>query len=344
MRCVNIYYKILAIGFYIVFVRCTEFPECMPVLNFVSHYTKLLDIIPRNIVPISSYCSNDTFTSFYERSVSEYQQALSDHKCHFHLHKLNVIEMLFNQMQEIWTNAHCQDCIDNKNDTQEFFELTNQLSICVNNSIAHKESPCTACATNYSLVQDHYETTNKQRRGKLCFDIEDQMNQTRHDWSAQYNCCADKQRSQKLFISFATIFSSLPLIFYVIMYLITQRKATREELARVPLLDTNSDSCNQIETSTQKENENNKIINQTDQEPTASSSHAFTNKNISYSENEKINNLGHSHVREGHLITLDAETANASINKDKGSKLSPEANDDFNFSKGHASTNNLLGI
>lgn len=308
---------------------------------------RLLKIIPGNIVPLSRYCSNNNFTLFYNRSVEDYHEALNNPKCHFHLHKLNIIETLFLHLNEIWNQARCQDCVNNKNDTQQFFELSDQLDHCIKNNTYGNDSPCLVCASFYSQVQDYYEAMHKQRQGKICLDIEDQMNQTRHGWSAKYKCCADKKRSQKLFISFASLFSSLPLVFYVILYYITRRKEAREELVRTPLLDDNAGSIcsNQECASASDANTNDIMNNQSDQAPKASSSQTHGNKNILYSEYEKLNNLDHSHVREAKLINLndEAETTNSSVNVDKILQL-PFEDDDVSILKGQGVTNNVSDL
>lgn len=313
-------------------VNCKEKPECMQVENFVSHYRRLLSIIPQNIVPQSRYCSHENFTLFHNKAVGEYNEAIINETCHFHLHKLNVIGMLFNQMQDIWNTANCQDCVDNQNDTIMFFELSEELNSCIQ---SHHESPCLACAYNYTAVQDKYESMNKQRRGKLCFDIDDQMNQTRHAWSATFNCCKDKQRSQKLFITFASIFSSLPLVFYAAMYFMARRKEKWEELTRVPLLD---DNDLRHSASLPEVNENHSITTVVDQEPSSSSS--FQNRNVL--QNDKLNNLDRAHVREGKLINLHDEPVPVNSNNyiDKNLNKSTEVDDDVSILAGEATITN----
>ncbi|XP_055525865.1 uncharacterized protein LOC129718800 [Wyeomyia smithii] len=316
-----IYLKLLIIFFFCNSVNCQEKPECPHVLNFVAQYVKLINMVPREIVPLARFCSNDTFTSYYNHSIQEYYNAVNDPTCLFHIHKLNVIGVLFDGLEEIWNKAQCQDCLDNQNDTLQFFTISDQLDTC----IEQNNPPCIACASNYSMVQDYYETMNKQRRGKLCLDIEDQMNQTRHAWSAKYKCCKDKQRSKMFFIVFASIFSSIPLLFYTIMYFIARRKEAMEELARVPLLDSNDSSrLDQNNVSSSEANEND-AVNETTQ-ACSSNSLGTENKNLVL-RNDKLNNLDHAHVREDELINLCDEQPTSNI------KLSFGDDDDVSLLK-----------
>lgn len=49
------------------------------------------------------------------------------------------------------------------------------------------------------------------------------MNKTRRSWSADLGCCRDKSSSVITFIIVACFFSSMPLIFYLTMFLVTKR-------------------------------------------------------------------------------------------------------------------------
>ncbi|XP_058817880.1 uncharacterized protein LOC131681185 [Topomyia yanbarensis] len=288
-----------------------ELIECNNITKFMKEYTKMLDMIPREIIPVSKFCSNSTFVQHYSDATKTFQMATHDKSCHLHRNRLDILQMIFDQMNSIWGVARCQDCLDNQNDTENFFRLSDQLYDCISNSPLN---PCEACASNYSLVQGHYEGISKSRKQQICFDIEDQMNQTRHAWSAKYNCCKDKQYSQKVFIMFASAISCLPVMFYAALYMFTLRKEAREEIARVPLLDEPEPEANTTgDAALQSSSHDDLIIGEADDEPLASASSAFVPKYAAIQDNDetKLNNLDLKQVRESRLIDLASEVDDA---------------------------------
>lgn len=230
--------------------------------------------------------------------------------------RLNVFQALYDQMTSIWDAAYCQDCLSNKNDTTEFFDYYDELQMCTK----LYTNPCDVCAGNYSLMQVYYEGLVQNRKGLICFDIEDRMNQTRYAWSAIYNCCKGKQHSQTAFIWFASGISSLPVIFYVMMYLITCRKEARERAA-APLLNDQSVAGT--------------VVEERDEPQACSSSnppqlHDNENEDDQYSVGvePKLNNLDKAAgVRESKLIDLYNESSE-NLNSDQNLKSLPTKHDE----------------
>lgn len=219
------------------------YQNCRQVNYFKGQFEKIFRLIPDNVYPVFSVCTNENFTRDYHIAIEQYNEASKDPLCqeiNFKRSKVNMVEIMHSQLVSVWEVANCQDCLDRRNETVEFFSLFDQLDSCIN---SHKEvSPCEPCAGNYSEVQSRYEQLAKGHRDSICFDIEDRMNQTRHRWSAEFNCCKNKQHSKKAFVAFASSLCSLPVIFYLVMYLVTRRKEAREGLVNGPLLDDSRDA------------------------------------------------------------------------------------------------------
>ncbi|XP_062541680.1 uncharacterized protein LOC134209687 [Armigeres subalbatus] len=293
--------------------------DCPQLQVFVSHYSKLLNQMPVQTYPVNNFCSFHNTTFHYSQAVEWFQYATTNKTCDldFNQNRLNVIQRLFDQMSSIWDDAHCADCVSNKNDTAQFMELYEYQLNCTK---FHEPNPCEICSGFYTELQRYYEGLVKSRKGIVCFDIEDRMNQTRHAWSAKYNCCKGKQHSKMAFIGFASAISSLPVIFYVAMYFITRIKENRERAA-APLL-------------------NDEAVEETEEEqPHASTSYPpqqLQKEQVDDSkgsqrfveEEPKINNLNITRgVREGDLIDI-SNSESKTNHSQKDLKLPADTGDD----------------
>ncbi|XP_058443803.1 uncharacterized protein LOC131425722 [Malaya genurostris] len=321
--------------------------ECNNITRFVREYTEFLKIIPQKMLPVARFCSNNTSIDYYMEATKAFEKAVHDRTCHFHINRLNIIQKLYDQMNSIWQEAHCQNCVDNLNRTNEFHFLTDQLNACI---ATYPLNPCDPCASNYSSVQNLYAGLKKYSGDQLCFDIEDQMNLTRHDWSAKYNCCKDKKHSQQYFIVFASVFSCLPVLFYVAMYWITLRKEAREEVARVPLLD-DSLGSNVTANATMRNSTNidELIVDNGEichERAGPSSKHSTHSEDSEFHDKceTKLNNLDSTKLREGNLIDVDSKEggleSSFEYNIDK-KRSSPALDDDVSLLG--ASSDNKIG-
>lgn len=209
--------------------------DCELIRNFVGDYARFIKQMSIQTYPVNKFCSSNDTVAHYESAFEWFNYAKANESCaaEFNHNRLNIVQTLYDQMTSIWENAHCADCVSNQNDTAEFLKLYDSQLNCTKVS----KDPCNVCAGNYTKLQQFYEDLVKSRQGIVCFDIEDRMNQTRYAWSAVYNCCKGKQHSQKAFIWFASGISGLPVVFYIAMYFITQRKEARERAAAPPLND-----------------------------------------------------------------------------------------------------------
>lgn len=273
--------------------------------------------MPLETYPVNNFCSSPNTTLHYSQAVEWFQYATTNKTCDldFNQNRLNIIQRLFDQMSSIWDDAHCADCVTNKNDTAHFMELYEYQLSCTK---LHPD-PCEVCSEFYSELQLYYESLDKSRKGIVCFDIEDRMNQTRHAWSAKFNCCKGKQHSKKAFIGYASAISCLPVIFYLAMYFITRAKENRERAA-APLL--NDEAVEENEEEQPHASTSYPRQSQEDQVDDPKGSQPFVE------EEPKINNLNIvSGVREDRLIEFNDSDSKSNYSK-KDLQLPADTGDD----------------
>lgn len=285
------YRVILIFAFFGFGAAAKQIADCNQLEKFVKEYGSFIGQFTLETYPVNSFCTSNQTVWHYKTAVEWFGYAQSNKTCERSLNqnRLNVFQMLNDQMTSIWDAAHCQDCVSNQKDTEEFFDYYDEMQRCTKKYT----NPCDVCSGNYTQMQTFYENLVQNRKGMICFDIEDRMNQTRYGWSAIYNCCKGKQHSQTAFIWFASGISSLPVIFYVMMYLITLRKEARQQAA-APLLN------DQSMAGTVEERDR-------PQACTSGASHGvLEDDNQKSIETEpKLNNLDKAGVRESKLIDLN---------------------------------------
>uniref|UniRef100_A0A8D8CE17 Osteopetrosis-associated transmembrane protein 1 n=1 Tax=Culex pipiens TaxID=7175 RepID=A0A8D8CE17_CULPI len=223
------------------FVIADDLPpyNCDAVFKFEGQFEKIVALIPYHVYPIYTLCTNVQFAKEYRAAMELYEQAASDPVCarmNFKRSRVNLIDMMHDQLVSLWSTANCQDCLDRANETREFLANFDELDKCLTK---HLLSPCDPCAESYGAIQGQYEGLVRGHKDTICVDVEDRMNQTRHRWSAEFNCCRNRQHSTTTFVVIASVFCSLPVVFYVVMYVVTRAKEARER-SREPLLDDSS--------------------------------------------------------------------------------------------------------
>ncbi|XP_058063768.1 uncharacterized protein LOC131213683 [Anopheles bellator] len=228
------------------FLVCTSntFAEkdCSFIHTFLKKYEKLIVSLPFHTTPVFTLCTNDTAVNEYRLAVQAYHNFTDDPACqrYRNTNRMNVYETINGQLTALWASANCESCVNAPNETATFMDLSNDLDLCLTNaSRINVSNPCTSCDENYMRVQQYYGMFEKHDTG-ICFDVEDRMNQTRRRWSGQYNCCKDKQRSMVVFGSVASFACAVPLLFYLVMHLVTVRR----EAKRLFLLNATSDEDN----------------------------------------------------------------------------------------------------
>ncbi|XP_050088310.1 osteopetrosis-associated transmembrane protein 1-like [Anopheles aquasalis] len=223
---------LLAVGLLCCIASVSTEPVCVDLEQFLKKYEKLLSLLEHNTTPVFTLCTNETAIDYYNEAVGHYRNMTNAHECQKYMvaKRLNLYQMVYDQLNALWSAANCEACIGAVNDTAEFMRLSDAVQKCFT---AHSTSACVSCEPDYLQVQQFYGQLEKGRHGvAMCFDVEDRMNQTRQRWSGQFNCCKDKQRSMVAFGSIASVACVFPLAFYLVMHLV----ARRSEASQLSLL------------------------------------------------------------------------------------------------------------
>uniref|UniRef100_A0A182JKR5 Uncharacterized protein n=1 Tax=Anopheles atroparvus TaxID=41427 RepID=A0A182JKR5_ANOAO len=208
--------------------------ECYAIHSFIKQYSEILKQLPVYTFPVFSMCTNKTAELHYGDALLFYHNMTNAPECQKYLgrNRMNVYGKLYGEITDLWSTANCDACINAPNVTAEFMDLSNTLNKCLEEN---KANPCTSCDEDYQRVQQYYG--QMQNRDRICFDIEDRMNQTRRAWSGIYNCCKDKKYSTVAFFSIASIACAIPVAFYVVMHVLRVRSDNRLTLLSATSVD-----------------------------------------------------------------------------------------------------------
>lgn len=309
--------------------------NCNQIENFAGLFEKFFKQVPLYVYPAFTICSNESITRFYWEAMDVWQNATQDHICQVmnfeRRSKTNPAQMLHDQLASFWDEANCQDCHDRRNETAEFFQAFDGLDGCIKQETNQSLSPCGPCADTYQKVQTMYEGLVKGHKASICFDIEDRMNQTRHRWSAEFNCCKNKQHSKTTFIGAASAFCSIPLVFYAVMYFVTRRKEAIEALVAGA-----TRSGEEPQAGSSREGTNGMIVGglveeeDSDDEPVG---HKKLESDEEQEDSRKLNNLDvireDGEPKEGQLLDIVSNTSGSTVdvNLDRSGMKGDEEDD-----------------
>ncbi|KAH8322483.1 hypothetical protein KR074_009597 [Drosophila pseudoananassae] len=127
----------------------------------------------------------------------------------------------------LWDKANCHDCFV-RNNSIKYDMLSTTWSGCVKNT--SEKNVCTECKLAYLDLNNFYMDMEKASKGQVCFDLQDNMNRTRLQWSKDLKCC---QREVKLtnFLIAVGVVVLLPIVtFYVTAIVVTKRREANHEL------------------------------------------------------------------------------------------------------------------
>ncbi|XP_019638709.1 PREDICTED: osteopetrosis-associated transmembrane protein 1-like [Branchiostoma belcheri] len=130
-------------------------------------------------------------------------------------------------IQSLWEASTCEQCFDIgpevngtvsyslSNNTLHFQEMANKTILCFaqhTNKTGGVSDVCTACKKPYDKLNDLY--ISLKDTAKLCVDIVDSMNSTRHTWSHRFMCLKREQDTVAV-AAIAVGLCILPVFFYI---------------------------------------------------------------------------------------------------------------------------------
>lgn len=151
--------------------------------------------------------------------------------------RIDAFKKIISNSKDLWESANCDACYDNltstvqnfSRNTKELFNLQSVYDECVKNSTKNSDNHsmiCTQCDTRYQTLNSLYEQLKKSSAKNVCFDLEDMMNKTRHDWSGKYKCSTTRESSLTAFYSLATVVYTIAIGFYGSVYYIGIKNRT----------------------------------------------------------------------------------------------------------------------
>ncbi|KAI9588649.1 osteopetrosis-associated transmembrane protein 1 [Glossina fuscipes] len=191
-------------------------PSCPRLLVELGDFQKnLVTCVTHNSVPVK-ICSNCEDT--YHNMTAQYKK-LSQCSEYFDQDRLNLIPTTQNLLSSIWSKAYCNECYED-NAIKKYEEKNTEFSRCINDTT---NEICATCLHLYRDLNSYFTSLNQHYNGKVCFEMQDQMNRTRNHWSKELKCCQRKPKLTYFTIALAFV-TSLPMIFYTSSYIITIRR------------------------------------------------------------------------------------------------------------------------
>ncbi|GIY23287.1 uncharacterized protein CEXT_620571 [Caerostris extrusa] len=189
-------------------------------LKLFSSNLKSLYIFPSNVTKEYDIMSENCTLAFEKFSRA---QGAACQSFYFGSDQLGIVDLVYKNANEIWVKSYCQNCYDYYNETEKFFQASNELIICMEKTnrtdVVEANSTCIKCHDAYVNVSASYNKFvhwKKEFVGGICMDIVDTMNISRRMWS-EYDCAVGFGTT----IGFPNILTALgigssPFIFYLL--------------------------------------------------------------------------------------------------------------------------------
>ncbi|EDV50772.1 osteopetrosis-associated transmembrane protein 1 [Drosophila erecta] len=166
----------------------------------------------------------------YRNLARDYGKLIANATCskqYLNLDRINIVATTEGILTSLWQKANCENCF-----RDNFWNLYDQISIQLRTCL-ESTSPdlvCFHCKNDYVALNDFYLSMEKKVGGNVCFDLQDNMNRTRLNWSKTLKCC---QREVKLtnFLIAVGVVVLLPIFtFYITAIVVTLRRESNHGL------------------------------------------------------------------------------------------------------------------
>ncbi|XP_061610023.1 osteopetrosis-associated transmembrane protein 1 [Phyllopteryx taeniolatus] len=163
-------------------------------------------------------------------NISSEQSAPGNESCRDSLlrsDRLMLVYLLFDNLQDLWTKAACDNCINDgfrslTDDTLYFMSILNQTLTCFERyQQGNHTELCKNCKSAYKGLNELY--SGMEKNGTMCIDIEDGMNMTRRLWSKNFKCSLPREETVPV-IAVSSFMLFLPIIFYLSSFLHSEQK------------------------------------------------------------------------------------------------------------------------
>ncbi|XP_017071660.1 osteopetrosis-associated transmembrane protein 1 [Drosophila eugracilis] len=168
--------------------------------------------------------------NLYRSLSKDYENLIANANCsklYLNSDRINIVPTTQGILTSLWQKANCENCFKDN-----FFQIYDQnaivLQTCFNRST--QDVVCLECKPFYIGLNDFYLKMEAKVSGNVCFDLQDNMNRTRLNWSKTLNCC---QREVKLtnFLIAVGVVVLLPIFtFYITAIVVTKRREANHGL------------------------------------------------------------------------------------------------------------------
>ncbi|XP_016979507.1 osteopetrosis-associated transmembrane protein 1 [Drosophila rhopaloa] len=166
----------------------------------------------------------------YKNLTKDYENLIADANCskkYLNSDRINIVATTQGILTSMWQKANCDNCF-----RDDYWSKYDNRSIDLRDCLEKFKSDevCLACKPFYLDLNQFYHEMESNVGGKVCFDLQDNMNRTRLNWSKTLNCC---QREVKLtnFLIAVGVVVLLPIFtFYFTAIVVTKRREANHGL------------------------------------------------------------------------------------------------------------------
>ncbi|KAH8379086.1 hypothetical protein KR009_003040, partial [Drosophila setifemur] len=182
----------------------------------------------------------------YHNLRGEFEALLANANCskqYLNSDRINIVATTQGILTELWQKANCDDCFQGNN-SLTYNDLSSELDKCLTLPL-HKNNVCFACKDQYVKLNTFYLTMEKSSMGQVCFDLQDNMNRTRLNWSKTLKCCQREVKLESFLIAVCVVVLLPILTFYSTVIVVTKRREANHGLLneQEPELDAPSTSA-----------------------------------------------------------------------------------------------------
>ncbi|KAH8239884.1 hypothetical protein KR032_008982 [Drosophila birchii] len=165
----------------------------------------------------------------YHNIVGLYNDLMANENCskrYLDSDRINIVPTTQGILTNLWQKANCDDCA-RANNSKNYDNYSTVFDTCLNE---HKDDVCSACKLDYLNLNTFYKDMEKASKGQVCFDLQDNMNRTRLNWSKTLKCCQRESKLDNFLIAVAVVVL-LPIVtFYVTAIVVTKRREANHGL------------------------------------------------------------------------------------------------------------------
>ncbi|EDW93264.1 osteopetrosis-associated transmembrane protein 1 [Drosophila yakuba] len=166
----------------------------------------------------------------YRALSHDYGNLIEDANCskrYLNSDRINIVATTQGILTSLWQKANCENCFrdnfwniydDNATKLQECLDSTRPELVCYN------------CKSDYVGLNDFYLSMETKVGGKVCFDLQDNMNRTRLNWSKTLKCCQREVKLTNFLIAVGVVVLLPILTFYITAIVVTKRREANHGL------------------------------------------------------------------------------------------------------------------